>query len=648
MDIPASILSQYAHAKEYEWIETNGLGGFCTSTVTGCNESRYHGLLFSAVRPPVERTLLLSKLDETIIKDGNEYELAVNNYGDIIHPAGNRFLTSFTRAIYPEFLYTVDGVTLKKTITMIHGQNTVVVIYEVLQSPEAFALRLLPLYAGRNYHTVIHASEEINSKGIFEHNTLRFQPYPQHPTTFITVPGARFFEAPNWYYHFHYSNDEQRGEEETEDLFTCGYFEIQLNAGDRLSIVISGEANEENDGYALFVSEVTRRKALVSARDASDLVKRLELAADQFIVKRGEDQSTVIAGYPWFTDWSRDAMIALPGLCLCTGRFGDAKKILQSFAASLSEGMLPNRFMDNGDPPEYNQVDGTLWFCVAVYKYLLATNDESFVLNELLPVVKDIYQWHVKGTRYHIHEDDDGLLYAGDDGLQLTWMDAKAGDWVVTPRIGKPVEVNALWYNALCIYAELLKRNKNWQSARRIREKTELTIRSFNRKFWNKKSAWLYDVIDDHAKDDRFRPNQLLAVSLPFTLLTNYRSRAILKAVKDKLYTPVGLRTLSPDHTGYIPSYSGDRRNRDASYHQGTAWSWLLGPYIDAIMRVKGRKGLKEARQVIEAFSFHLDEAGIGTVSEIFDGDAPNHPRGCIAQAWGVAEVLRVIKEHHL
>jgi predicted glycogen debranching enzyme len=266
----------------------------------------------------------------------------------------------------------------------------------------------------------------------------------------------------------------------------------------------------------------------------------------------------------------------------------------------------------------------------------------------MLPVIKDIYQWYVKGTRYNIHEDDDGLLIAGAAAVQLTWMDAKCDDWVVTPRIGKPVEVNALWYNALCIYAELLKRNKNWQSARRIREKTELTIRSFNRKFWDKKNAWLYDVIDEQHKDDSFRPNQLFAISLPFTLLTNYRSRSILKAAKEKLYTPVGLRSLSASHYSYQAVYTGNRRTRDGAYHQGTVWSWLLGPYVDAIMRVKGRKGVKEAREVVEAFRFHLDEAGIGTVSEIFDAEPPHHPRGCIAQAWGVAELLRVIKQYHL
>jgi predicted glycogen debranching enzyme len=648
MEINRSILNDYYAAREYEWIETNGLGGYSNSTIICCNERRYHALLVAAVQPPAERLALVSKFDETIISGDDRFELGVNNYGDVIHPNGHQYLISFTKVLYPEFIYEVSGIRLKKTITMIHGENTVVVIYEVLSAGSNFILQLLPLFSVRNYHALVHANEQVNRGGAFEHDVFSLRPFKDSLTVYLKVPGARFTEGADWYYHFRYSKEEERGMEAAEDLFRCGEFQLPMKEGDRVCIVISTTDPVDTDGYSLFTNEVVRRRSLVTTQGKDDMVKRLTLAADQFIVERGDDFRSVIAGYPWFTDWSRDTMIALPGLCLCTERFDDAKKILSLFASSVSDGMLPNRFMDNGEPPEYNQVDGTLWYFVAVYRYLVATGDEAFVLNELLPVLKEIYQWHVKGTRFNIHEDDDGLLYAGEEGVQLTWMDAKVEDWVVTPRIGKPVEVNALWYNALCIYAELLKRNKNWQSSRRVREKTELTIRSFNRKFWNKKTASLFDVITDHHKDDSFRPNQIFAISLPFSLLTNYRSRSILKATKEKLYTPVGLKTLSADDVGYSAVYEGDRRNRDASYHQGIAWSWLLGPYVDAIMKVKGRKGVKEARQVIESFRYHLDEAGIGTVSEIFDAEAPNHPRGCVAQAWGVAEVLRVTRQYGL
>jgi predicted glycogen debranching enzyme len=308
--------------------------------------------------------------------------------------------------------------------------------------------------------------------------------------------------------------------------------------------------------------------------------------------------------------------------------------------------MLPNRFRDSGETPEYNTVDGTLWYFIAVYKYLQQSGDKKFVLNELLPVLKDIIEWHCKGTRYNIHEDADGLLYSGEEGVQLTWMDAKVGDWVVTPRRGKPVEIQALWYNALLVFAELLKLNKEKKEAAAIQQKAALTKQSFIDQFWNKETGYLLDVVDGNVRDASLRPNQLFAISLPFPLIDGKQAKAILKIIETKLYTPVGLRSLSPDDPQYIGVYGGDTYHRDKSYHQGTVWSWLLGPYVDALM--KTGKTNSKAKKVIANFTYHLNEAGIGSVSEIFDGNAPHHPRGCVAQAWGVAELLRVIKEHGL
>lgn len=406
----------------------------------------------------------------------------------------------------------------------------------------------------------------------------------------------------------------------------------------------------EKDAHELLSKESLRRQLLLNEQPEDKTVQQLVLAADQFIVKRGEDLKTIIAGYHWFTDWGRDTMISLPGLCLGTGRFDDAKKIIAAFANSVSQGMLPNRFQDNGEAPEYNNADGTLWYFNAVYKYLQASGDKNFVLNEILPVLKGIVNWHYQGTRYNIHVTDDGLLYAGETGQQLTWMDARIGTWVVTPRMGTPVEIQALWYNAIRIYIELLKLNNEEKLAGFYSQEAEKTKTSFNDLFWNREGNYLYDNIDENGTPSaEIRPNQLFAISLFFPIIEDKKKiQAILKNVEDNLYTPVGLKTLPSTDSHYIPNYGGDQWHRDSSYHEGTAWSWLLGAYVDAVMRIEGKNQKSKAKKVIEAFKYHLSEGCIGSVSEIFDADAPHHPRGCIAQAWGVAEILRVIKEYEL
>jgi predicted glycogen debranching enzyme len=367
----------------------------------------------------------------------------------------------------------------------------------------------------------------------------------------------------------------------------------------------------------------------------------LTLAADQFVVKRGEDLKTLIAGYHWFSDWGRDTMISLPGICLVTGRFDDAKKILRAFAQSASKGMLPNRFPDAGEQPEYNTVDATLWFFVAIYKYLQATNDEKFVRDELMPILRDIIAWHDRGTRYRIHVDSDGLLYAGEPGVQLTWMDARVGDWVVTPRIGKPVEVNALWYNALRAMAVFAARVG--KPAEPYRELADRVAAAFER-FWYAPGGYCHDVIDTPTGDDpTLRPNQILAVSLPESPLPPERRRTVVDAVAARLLTSYGLRSLAPDHPQYQGRYGGDQRARDGAYHQGTVWAWLLGPFALAHFRVHGDAAA--ARSFLRPLADHLNDHGVGSIAEIFEGDPPHRPDGCIAQAWSVAETLRAWHE---
>jgi len=640
-----------------EWLEANGLGGWAGSSVIGCNTRRYHGLLVAATKPPTERMVLLSKLDETIVVNNERCELGTNVYGgDSIHPNGHQHLASFTKQLFPEWIYDVDGLVLKKTIAMAHGENTTLILYEVIKSKEILTLELLPLIAARGYHSLQQSSTNIFWDVQFKNGVFENQPHENAPKIFISVPNSTYQHHPSWFYKFNYPVEKFRGLDCEEDLFNHGHFSLQLKQGDRLGIIVSTEDPSNKNADELFEIEKRRRLQLInesSVPEQLSIDQHLALAADQFIVKRDEDLKTIIAGYHWFTDWGRDTMISLPGLCLSTGRYDDAKKIISAFAKNISMGMLPNRFPDYNEPLEYNNADATLWYFIAVYNYLKHTNDTEFVLDEILPLLKTIIGWHFKGTRYNIHVDDDGLLYAGENGQQLTWMDVRIGDWVVTPRMGKPVEIQALWYNALKIFGELLELNEESDEAERVNIVAERAKESFLGKFWYQEGNYLYDCIDENGKPDpTLRPNQLFAASLPFALIDQRQTAAILKNVAEKLYTPVGLRTLPKEDSRYVCEYGGNLYKRDSCYHQGTVWSWLLGPYVDAIMyasQSEKTNGLSEekVRSILENFEYHLNQGCIGSISEIFDADAPHYPRGCIAEAWSVGEILRIIKEYN-
>ncbi len=641
-----SITQNFDEAVRREWLETNGLGGWASSTIAGAHTRRYHGLLVAATHPPVGRMVLLSKLDETIVLNGRRFELGCNRYPGVVHPQGYQYLQSFTKDLFPVFEFEAGGVRLRKTIVAVDGENTTLVLYEVLSAPAAFSLELRPFIAYRDYHSMTHANGAIRCGANFNLGVLRVQPYDGLPELFLAIPGAAFEAQPDWYRNFEYSIEQYRGLDHREDLFTHGLFKLSLKSGDTLGAVISTNNPENREAFKLFAGEKRRREKLLDGPSNKDeFSKILTLAADQFIVKRGEDLRTIIAGYHWFSDWGRDTMIALPGICLVTGRFDDAKKILRAFAQSTSQGMLPNRFPDAGEQPEYNTVDATLWFFVAIYKYLQASGDEALVREELMPILRDLLAWHDRGTRYRIHVDADGLLYAGVPGVQLTWMDAKIGDWVVTPRQGKAVEINALWYNALMIFAELSQRFGNAAEVRQFSQRAEQVKTRFGEVFLNKAAGYLYDYIDGEHQDVALRPNQIFALSLPFPLLEGKYAEQVLKIVEEKLHTPVGLRSLAVNESGYRPHYGGDSWSRDSAYHQGTVWSWLLGPLITAIVRVEGEAGKQRAKQLLEQIKPHLSDAGIGTISEIFDAEPPHAPRGCMAQAWGVAEVLRAYIE---
>ncbi len=648
--INPATLHRFDQAISYEWLETNGLGGYASSTIIGAHSRRYHGLLVAATQPPVKRVVMLSKLDETLhLQGGQSYELGTNKYQGTVYPNGYIFQQEFKQQLFPEFTYQLPGAKLKKTITAIHGENTVVITYELLESEGEVKLDLRPMLSPRDYHNLAQANSDLNSDYKFEEGIFACKPYANQPDLYLSVPGSTFRFHPDWYYRLEYIQELERGMAGHEDLFSPGFFQLSISAGQKISVIASLHHPHGRQGEDLVKAEVERRKMVIKQSGYDDaFMQQLSLAADQFVAQRGSGLKTIVAGYPWFTDWGRDTMISLPGLCLATGRYEDAKKILLAFAQNVSQGMIPNRFPDNGESPLYNTIDGTLWLFVAVYKYLQVTGDKAFVLANLLPILGDILGWHERGTRHYIKADEDGLLAGGEDGYALTWMDAKAHDWVVTPRRGKAVEIQALWYNAWMIYASLLKEAKQPEAAQQVEQKAEKIRLAFVDQFWNPQSLALFDVVNGDDKDPSIRPNQIFAISLPFPLLDLDQSYQVLDTVERELLTPVGLRSLSPQDPSYQPLYQGDQYSRDGAYHQGTVWSWLLGPYLDALIRVRGGWGRDMARMVIAKMQEHLGQAGIGNVSEIFDGASPFTPRGCTAQAWGVAELLRVAHEQKL
>jgi predicted glycogen debranching enzyme len=646
IQVGREVCGYFRRAVQREWLVTNGIGGYAMGTLCGANSRRYHGYLVAALNPPVERRVFVAQLEEQAAIGAWEYPLSTNEFhGRYIHPQGYLHLESFRlEGAIPTFTYALAEARLEKRIWMAHGHNTTYVAYTLRQGRRPLKLSVLPLCTSRSHHKHARGTGWEARLSILPHG-LSVQ-FIDSPSYFIL---SREFSAAiegEWYWRFHHRVETYRGLDDQEDLYAMGRFSAVLSPGETATLVISVEPESDLDGPVALAAERERQRNLL---DASPLVtgrepgfvRQLVLAADQFIVTRDEGGKSVIAGYPWFTDWGRDTMIALPGLTLATGRPQVADRILRTYARYVDQGMLPNRFPDEGETPEYNTVDATLWYFQAVYETVLHTGDWQLVA-DLYPTLVEIVAWHVRGTRYGIGVDPhDGLLRAGEPGVQLTWMDAKVEDWVVTPRVGKPVEINALWYNALKIMAAFAARMDDPDAATGYEEMAEQVQVSFNGLFWYAQGHYLYDVIDSPTGHDAsLRPNQLLAVSLPHSPLPAERARAVVEAVGQRLLTSYGLRSLSPDHPDYLDVYGGDQWARDGAYHQGTVWAWLMGPYVAACHRLGGDTAA--ARRLLEPFAHHLHNAGMGTVSEIFDGGEPHSPRGCPAQAWSVAELLRL------
>lgn len=645
------VCGDLAAAEGREWLVTNGLGGYASGTLAGSLTRRYHGLLIAALQPPLGRTLLLTKFDETVTYDGQTYPLSTNRWaGGVVEPAGHLHLERFRlEGTMPVWTYACADALLEKRIWMEPGANTTYVRYEVRRASLPLALSIKAIVNYRDHHGNTHAGTW-QPAIVPVPSGLRVTAFEGAAPLHLLSAGATAAAQAEWYRGYWLGLESYRGLDPVDNNLYAGHFEATLGPGDSLTLVASTEPAPDLDGKAAYDRRLAYEAGLLAASELADAparVGQLVLAANQFIVRRAVGDHlgghSVIAGYHWFGDWGRDTMIALPGLTLATGQPEVAASILRTFAAFVDRGMLPNRFPDQGETPEYNTVDASLWYFEAIRAYHAEQPaGDTALLRELYPALQEIIDWHRRGTRYGIHVDPaDGLLVSGEEGVQLTWMDAKVCNWVVTPRTGKVVEINALWYNGLRVMADVAR--KLGEPAAEYDGLAGQVQASFGR-FWNDELGYCYDVIDGPGGDDAsLRPNQLLAVSLHHSPLDHTRQRAVVDVCARHLLTSHGLRSLAPGDAAYVGHYGGDRRRRDAAYHQGTVWAWLMGPFVSAHLRVYGDRAL--ARFYLEPLLDHLASGCVGSINEIFDGDAPFTPRGAIAQAWSVAEVLRAWQE---
>jgi predicted glycogen debranching enzyme len=639
-------------AESREWLVTNGIGGYASGTVAGSQTRRYHGLLIAALQPPVGRTHLVSAIDEIVHYAGTDYSLATHRWASgAVDPQGFLLVEDFhLEGTKPVWSYALADALIEKRIWMRQAENTTYIQYTLVRGSSAVDLDLKALVNYRDFHSLTHAGDWRMAINLAEHG-IQVQAYDGAVPFYLKSSSAACEPRHEWHVGCYFAEETARGLDDREDRLFGALFRAKLQVGENVTIVATTEADASLQGEITAAEHANHEMKLFTAwqekheglaAEAPSWLWQLILAADQFIVKRNlpeePDGRSIIAGYHWFGDWGRDTMMAMPGLTLATGRAEVAKQILLAFSRYVDGGMLPNNFPDAGGQPEYNTVDAALWYFESIRQYFESAQD-SGTLQRLFPVLAGMIDAHVEGTRYNIHVDPvDGLLFAGVPGVQLTWMDAKIGDWVVTPRTGKPVEVNALWINALetmAQFARLLE--KPGEGYEILAAKA---TKGFQ-KFWNAERGCCYDVIDvpGIGNDGSLRPNQILTVSLLGSLLTPEQQSSVVDVCARHLLTSHGLRSLAPGEPGYTGHYGGGPRDRDAAYHQGTVWGWLLGPFALAHFRV--HKNREAALRFLEPLGRQIYASGLGTLSEIFDGDAPFTPRGCIAQAWTVAEVLR-------
>ena len=653
-------------ALDHEWLVTNGLGGYASGTVLGVPTRRYHGLLNAALPAPFGRMMMLGQLSERLtLADGSYASLGFDDLakGAALSADSTGYLAEFRlEAGLPIWRFEVGEVVLEKRVLLPHLQNTTYVTFRLLAGDEPIRLLLRPLVHFRSHDAAVDTPHPgpYRLMSSDEHYELSCSLDLPPLRMVLRGPGRSFVLGAETTQQVRYALEEERGYPSIGDLWSPGYFRVELHKDEEVALVVTTEPWEVAAALspedALHFESLRRSRLVVKARtnSADSTAGELVLAADQFLITpagrvedaarasaAGESVRTVIAGYHWFTDWGRDTMISLEGLTLATARYDEARDILRTFAYYIRDGLIPNHFPEGKTQGLYHTADATLWFFHAIDRYVTATGDTT-TLGLLIPKLINIVEHHLKGTWFGIGVDpEDGLLREGQEGYQLTWMDAKVGDWVVTPRRGKPVEINALWYNALRLLEDWVRVGRGEAAARPLTECAERAQRSFNARFWNAQRGYLYDVIDGEQGDDPVcRPNQIFALSLKHPVLDSARWESVVEVVRQRLLTPVGLRSLAPGEPNYKSRYFGDLRARDAAYHEGTVWAWLIGPFIDAWLKVHpdDRCG---ARRFLAGFAPHLDQSGVGSISEVFDAEPPYTPRGCVAQAWSVAEVLR-------
>ena len=640
-----------------EWLETDGLGGFASGTASGVRTRRYHGLLLAATTPPTGRFMLVNGIDATIWTPDGSFPLSSQRYGgnDVVAPEGYKLIEAFDHEPWPTWRYRLpDGSIVEQELFVTHGQPVTAMSWRLVSTRGGpVRLKVRPFLSGRDYHALHHENPVFKFDAAQERERVTWRPYAGVPAV-VAYSNGRYAHRPTWYRNYYYQEEQLRGFDASEDLAAPGVFEFELTDANEAVLILVAQTDRPIDlpgsDARICLNELRSREA----RRRNGFASSLRRAGDQYLVRRGDGGRTIIAGYPWFADWGRDTFIALRGLCLATGRLDDAREVLTSWAKHVSLGMLPNRFPDRGEAPEYNSVDASLWYVIAVCEYLYAQRSRPFragysvegpgpegPASEMLRAIELILDGYTNGTRHGIRMDPtDGLLFAGAPGVQLTWMDSKVGDWVVTPRHGKPVEVQALWINALSLASSYFSR---------FEAQARKAATSFRARFWNEAKRCLFDVVDDGFErgnsDARLRPNQIYAVGgLPLVLLDDERARAVVDAVERSLLTPIGLRSLGPEEQDYKPRYTGGPVERDSAYHQGTVWPYLIGPFVEAWVRVRGNtpQAKREARErFLEPLLKRRADSGLGHVPEIADAQGPHMPRGCPFQAWSVAEVLR-------
>lgn len=633
-----------------EFLITNGIGGYSSSSLSFANTRKYHGLLIASANPPTQRSVLVHKVEERVIIDEESFELSANKYGEYTHPRGFEYLKDFERLPIAKWTYSNNEWTITKEIMMVAESNTVIVQYTNI-GPSEINLGLNPLYTQRDYHSILRQNQYDFYYEEFE-NGFKMHPYPDSKPIYTKYSQGSFVEDRSWYKNFTYAREEYRGMDSTEDSYCVGSITMNLKPGKSGFIVFSDDEKKLNSRPA------TVRKKLETIfsnthKEAgeNEFLRDLMISGEQFLVKRKSTNShTILAGYHWFTDWGRDTMIAMRGLTISTGRKKESESILKTFFKYLDQGMLPNRFPDNADQEqEYNTIDATLWLFIVMYEYFEKFEDKKFI-KKYIKDLEQILVHHIKGTRYKIHVNDKGFVQGGEDGYQLTWMDAKVHGHVVTPRIGCPVEINVLWYNALQIFSKL-SQSIGFESSVEVEKYTKLIKKNFKKEFLND-AGYLNDFIDnDGVANQDFRCNQIYSVSLPFSLLTKKEEKEIIQQVEDKLYTKLGLRSLEKAHPSFVDIYQGDQWSRDTSYHQGTVWTFFIGPYFEAYLKVNNysKTAKKKVASDLLAYKEHFyNNECIHGISEIFDGDVPKEGRGCINQAWSVAALIKVMVDHEI